>query len=242
MAGLALVAGGAGGDVDPPVAEEADHHLALVAGQGDSQDVGGGPRPDHAPARAPAPAAGAGVVVLQFRPCGPCPAPGWPAPPPPPRQRRRSGRWPPCRSAGPSPVRPPGSAAASLSPAADVQGPDPLGSVDLVPAHRQQVHPQLLRGEGHLQKALDRVAVEQGGAVGVARTGLDRTRPPGGRCPARCSPASWTPGRCPAAGPRSRSSREMLPCPVGLEIGHLIALPLQLLAGLQHRGVLDRRW
>jgi hypothetical protein len=35
------VAGGAGGDIDTPVAEEADHDLALIAGQGDGQDVGG---------------------------------------------------------------------------------------------------------------------------------------------------------------------------------------------------------
>ena len=45
MAGLPLVAGGAGGQADPPVAQEPDDDLALIARQGDRQNVGGGPLP-----------------------------------------------------------------------------------------------------------------------------------------------------------------------------------------------------
>ena len=40
MAGLSLVAGGAGGDADAPVAEKAHDDLALVAGEGDGQNMG----------------------------------------------------------------------------------------------------------------------------------------------------------------------------------------------------------
>ena len=40
MAGLAPVTGGTGGHIDPTVAEEPDQYLALIAGQGDGQDVG----------------------------------------------------------------------------------------------------------------------------------------------------------------------------------------------------------
>ena len=122
-------------------------------------------------------------------------------------------------------------------PPADIQGPDALGSVDLVPAHRQGVHPQLLRGEGDLQKALDRVTVEQGGAAG--RTdgagGLGH-REDGAQLVVHQHHGHQD-------GVRAQGRLHLLcrddPLLVRLEPGDLIALPFQLPDGLQHRGVFD---
>lgn len=45
---------------------------------------------------------------------------------------------------------------------AEIEGTGPLHGANLVAADGEQIHPQPLRGEGNLQKALDRVGVEQG--------------------------------------------------------------------------------
>ena len=233
MAGLPLVAGGAGGQADPPVAQKPDDDLALIARQGDRQNVGGGPLPHPLQAGdlGGEPLEG---LLLQGGHVGHIPLQGGR-----PRLHRRgeggnlSGGLG-ARAQAALLAAPPDHGR-ELQAAADVQGPNPLGGVDLVPAHRQQVRPQLFGGEGHLQEALDRVAVDEGlgllmdqfGRLGHGQDGAQlvvhqhhghqhRVRPQG--------PLQVVQGD--------------IPRPVGLEIGDLIPLPLQGLAGFQHGGVL----
>ena len=104
-------------------------------------------------------------------------------------------------------------------------------------AEGQQVHSQLLGGEGHLQKALDRVTVEQGGTAGA----LDGP----GRLRHRQDGAQLVVHQHHGHQHRVRAKGLLqigggdVPLAVRPEVGHLIALALQRLAGLQHRGVLD---
>ena len=104
-------------------------------------------------------------------------------------------------------------------------------------AHRQQVHSQLFGGEGELQEALDRVAVEQGAAAGPA-DGLGGL--PDGQNGAQLVVHQHHGHQ---GGVRPDGLLHLpggyVPLPVRLEIGNLTALPLQGPAGLQDSGVLD---
>ena len=196
MAGLALVAGRPGGDADPPVRQVPHQHLAGVARQGDGADMGGIPGADHLQPRHPAqPLQGVALGALQLLPV---------LRPPGGTGGGQGGDL--GGGLGPRaqpPLLPaPQQQGLELQPLADILGADALGGPHLVAADGEQIHPQFPGSKGHLQKALDRVAVEQSG--GRRCPGWPgRPGPPAGWCPARCSPASWTPALCPAGGRRS---------------------------------------
>ena len=93
------------------------------------------------------------------------PPPGWQPRPAPPQQRPRSGRWPLCRSAVP-PWPPPRIRGGSFSPRRTYRGANPLGGVDLVSAHGQQVHPLLHAGvKGTFRKPCTPSQWDEGGAA-----------------------------------------------------------------------------
>ena len=235
MAGLPLVAGGAGGEADPPVAEETDNHLALIAGEGHRQNVGGRPAPNGLQPGDRLLQPGQGLR-LQPGHVPDVPLPGGRSRP----HRRGEGRdlgGGLCAGAQASLLASPPDQGGQLQPPADIQGPDPLRRVDLVPAHSQQVHPQLRRGEGELQEALHPVAVEEGGAAQPP----DQLGGLGHRQHRAQLVVHQYHGHQHRVRPQSglQLLQGDIPLPVGAEVGHLIPLPLQLPAGLQHRGVLN---
>ena len=122
-----------------------------------------------------------------------------------------------------------------LQAALDIQGPHPLGGVDLVAADGQQVHPQLPGGEGDFQEALDRVAVEQGLRLCVDQLGRLGHRQDGPQLVVHQHHGYQRRIRPQGA---LQIIQGDVPAPVRLEIGDLIPLPLQGLAGLQYGGVL----
>ena len=82
-----------------------------------------------------------------------------------------------------------------------IQSAGALGPADLVGGQAHQIHPPTYRIAGDLQKALHRIAVQQGAAASLLQQAGDLLPP--GRCSRfRCSPASCSPAPCPPAGLR----------------------------------------
>ena len=108
--------------------------------------------------------------------------------------------------------------------------------MDLVPADGQQIHPQPGGGKGDLQKALHRVAVEQGGGAGAAhRLHRLRHRQEGAQLVVHQHHGHQHRVRPQGGGQIVHGD---IALPVRGEISDLIPPALQLAAGLQHGGVL----
>ena len=117
------------------------------------------------------------------------------------------------------------------------QGSNALGGANLVAAHRHKVRPQRRHGVGHLQKALDGVAVEQD----VLVVGLHQLHALGHGEDGANLVVHQHHGHQDGVG--AQGGGQVLgvdaALPVRLEVGHLVALALQVPAGLQHGGVLN---
>ena len=141
--------------------------------------------------------------------------------------------------AGPQPALLPAARQQGLEvqPPADVLHADALGGADFMAAEGEQIHPQLRRGEGYLQKGLHRVAVEQGGGAGVP-DGLGGLRHGEKGAQLVVHQHHGHQHRVgPQGGPEGVGGH--VAAPIRLEVGHLIPLGGQDLHRLQHGGVLD---
>ena len=168
--GLTLVAGRAGGDTDPLIAEGAHQHLAGVAGKRDGADTGRISGADDLQALYPGrkrlqgigpEGIHVGAVLLtvlhpdlagggQSRDLG-----------------SGLGTWAERALLSAAPEK-----GGEFQAPADILGADPFGGTDLVAAEGEQIHPQLIHSEGDLQKTLYRVGVKEDvGGVSFDDTG-----------------------------------------------------------------------
>ena len=234
MAGLALVAGGAGGDADAPAAQVVDDVLAGPARQRHRQNVGGRAVGD-------ALAVGNGGQLLRgvdldvrhmgqlvrevFRPqlhgLG---------------KARDLGRGLRAGAQGGFLAAAGQQGAGVPDPRPDIQRAHALGAADLVAGDGDEVGPQGLGGEGHLQKALDGVGVQQ-------RLGVFRRQAPGDAGDGVdvsqfvVHHHDGYQGRVRPDGGEHLLRRDAAPS-VGGEIRHLIALLFHPAAGFQDGAVL----
>ena len=126
-----------------------------------------------------------------------------------------------------------------LHPGAEIQRPDALGPADLMGREGDHVRPQAPGGEGHLQKALDRIRVEE--CPGILRpqprsdllNGVESSQLVVHQHHADQGRVLPDSGEDPL--------RRDVPLAVGLHIRHLTALLGEPLAGLQNSAVLHRR-
>ena len=104
-------------------------------------------------------------------------------------------------------------------------------------ADGEQIRPQLLRREGHLEKALDRVGVQEGRAARAA-DGLRRL--PNGQDGAQLVVHQHHGDQYGVGPERGLQPSDIdVSGPVRPQIGHVVPLPLQFPQGLQHGGMLD---
>ncbi len=232
MAGLPPVAGGPGGDADPLAAELGDNVLAGVAGQGQGQNVGRVRRAHKTQIRyGPQLLPGVGLAGLHAGPAL--------------LQARQPQLHGPGESGdlgrglGARP-QPPLLAAAKeqgqgvFRPAADVQRAGALGPPHLVGGDDRVVRAQSSGRKGDLQKALDRVGVEQGRPVPEQGGDLLHREPCAGLVVHQHHAHQ---GRVLPQG-RSHLLRRDPAVRAGAQIGGRAALPLQLLHALEHPAVL----
>ena len=234
MAGLAFVAGGAGGDADARIPQHPHHHLALIPGQGDGADVGGVPLGDDLQLGqrlvqllegVGLDGGGAGEAVSLGH--GGLTGGGKPGDLGGGLGARAHAVFLPAS----------GEVGGETDPLFHQQGANALGGSDLVATHRHKVCPQGRHGVGYLQKALDGVTVEQNGLV----IGLHQLHTLGHREHGTNLVVHQHHGH--QGGVRAQGGGQVLgvdaALPIRLEIGHLVTLTLQVPAGLQHGGVLN---
>ena len=235
MAGFAPVAGAARGDADLPVPQHPHQHFALVARHGQGQDVGGVPRRHRRHLGHLSGQSGEGVRLQILHapdvllPAGEAQTAGGG------EGGDLSGGF--GAAAQPVLLAAPQQQGFEFQAGTDIQGADSLGGVDLVAADADQIGPQLLWREGHFQKPLDRVAVEQCGGAGAA----DEL----GDLPDRQQGAQFIidqhHGHQYSVRPQGPPDLLRVDGPpgVGLQPGHLPSFLFQGPDGFQHRTVFD---